>query len=402
MSDIDVDELFLALTYDLQCEVTVHFSIRELRVLTEVERWSDLAYAELNLRLGIVLHDFGIPSVKVKGMLGETESVISGSAALWISNLGKWLPTDIDFYCPRGARKKVMRFLASYGYEEVEDAKEAKATDGHLPVQVAGTMQGAHAVLQAVADESDESEEWDGSSDESEEWGSSSDEDMDEDTDSDDMDVNSDEDEASLIERYGKHVMKSVTLLRKGENGPFLNIIESLLPCAEAPIFCFHSTVVMNAVTAEGAICFYPDWTLKNKGVVNRASGLVAWEGREQNKEHKGLKKYRERKYVIHEDCTNLHEGGARTCDACGTRMREWRAGLSMTFNDGDTFEVASRTFCWRLGHKKNRGIFWRDRGALVLVQGDGDGRGIIYDGLRKRMEWVTSDDVVRWFPDIV
>jgi hypothetical protein len=49
-----------------------------------------------------------------------------------------------------------------------------------------------------------------------------------------------------------------------------INILKSSLPCTEAPVFFFHSTLVMNVLTAKGVICFYPQWTLKHCGTQTR------------------------------------------------------------------------------------------------------------------------------------
>ncbi|KAJ3502261.1 hypothetical protein NMY22_g18645 [Coprinellus aureogranulatus] len=199
--------------------------------------------------------------------------------------------------------------------------------------------------------------------------------------------------------------MKLVMILQKGGvGGPLVNVIESLLPCSEAPIFCFHSTLVMNVVTSKGVSCFYPNWTLKDKGVVNRASGLAAWilaSRNREHREHQGLAKYRKRGYAIHDDCEIFHKTNATTCAACSPVVKSWDSGISMTFKPGDTFTPTGRVYCWSLGQRmlELKKLFWRDRGAVIFVQGDGDGRAMVYDGYEKVKRWLTKDGVKRFWP---
>ncbi|KAJ3502669.1 hypothetical protein NMY22_g18512 [Coprinellus aureogranulatus] len=223
------------------------------------------------------------------------------------------------------------------------------------------------------------------------------------------------EDEAPVAPEnlYSKHVMKEVVAMQKGEGTTLktLNVIESILPCAEAPLFCFHSTIVMNAVTATGIVSYYPEWTLANKGgfdiklwndksdartgVVNRASGIVAWNTKEQRKEQSALEKYRtKRGYQIEDDCEVFHERGKEECQACQAKMRNWSQGLSMAFDRGRSFRISGRRFCWKLGEQPREAeyMFWNDRGATILVQGDGDGRAYFYDGLAKETLCLTRE----------
>lgn len=63
-----------------------------------------------------------------------------------------------------------------------------------------------------------------------------------------------------------KNLMKSVTILEK--QGKKINVIEASVSCAVAPLFAFHSTLVMNAVTAGGVVCYYPSTTMQGIGVL--------------------------------------------------------------------------------------------------------------------------------------
>lgn len=61
-----------------------------------------------------------------------------------------------------------------------------------------------------------------------------------------------------------KTLIHTVVIMEK--DGKHINIIESSVPSAIAPIFAFHSTLLMNVVTARGVLCFYPSMTLLGFG----------------------------------------------------------------------------------------------------------------------------------------
>lgn len=73
-------------------------------------------------------------------------------------------------------------------------------------------------------------------------------------------------------EYEGIPFLSDILIMRKmvGEGDAKINIIECEAPSAEAAIFTFHSTQVMNAMTADGIICFYPELTLEDRGEYRR------------------------------------------------------------------------------------------------------------------------------------
>ncbi|KAJ3526763.1 hypothetical protein NMY22_g10040 [Coprinellus aureogranulatus] len=380
LDDEDFAKGMCGLPGELVGRVVGFLSIRELLVIAELKEWAAQSHEELHDRFSALMKQSLLPVDATQQMMDRTNSVISGSGALYVCNPGPWVPRDIDFYCPLGALRRVIRFLEKHGYEEVVESKGEgaeggdNATGGLADATGGSTMPDVqHQIVNEADDE--------------------------------DTDGSEDEGDSQPEQMYAKHVMKNVVVLQKGGvGGPILNVIESLLPCSEAPIFCFHSTAVMNVVTSKGVSCFYPEWTLQDKGVVNRASGLTAWKAAERNREHrehKGLTKYRERGYTIHEDCGSLHKPGEKICEACGPFAMNWDAGLSMTFKQGGTFAVTGRIFCWRLGQRLEelKKLFWKDRGAVIIVQGDGDGRALVYDGYLKVKRLLTREGVRRFFP---
>lgn len=390
-----VDERMASLPRDLVMEVIARFSIRELLVLAGVKEWSAIAHGELRSRVGALISKSELPVAETLKMMDDEDTIISGSGALFVCAPGGWVPKDIDFYCPNGGRDAVVRFLQAHGYAIIPKAGEEHAETTEAAEEVGGGSANVGDVDGAI-----------GGEDTANEGGVVAASGSDGLADQDEGETDDENEPLEAEDLYSKHVMKDVVLLQKGgEGGPVANVIESILPCAEAPVFCFHSTIVMNVVTARGVICYYPQWTLHNEGeygdekghqrrtedintgVVNRASGIRAWETKEKSKENDALWKYRDRGYVLHDDCEVLHGKGDRDCDACRKKMRNWDEGMVMTFNKGDTFTPTDRLFCWRLGEqpREKRKLFWRDRGTAIVVQGDGDGRAYVYDGRAKK-----------------
>ncbi|KAJ3514809.1 hypothetical protein NMY22_g14623 [Coprinellus aureogranulatus] len=142
------------------------------------------------------------------------------------------------------------------------------------------------------------------------------------------------------------------------------------------------------------------DLTLRNEGVVNRASGLRAWETKEQDKEAEALKKYRNRGYVLHNDCVELHGENDTECEVCSRWFKRWNQGVTMMFEQGGMFKQTSRIFGWRLGQqpREKDKMFWKDRGVSIVVQGDGDGRAYVYDGLAKKTLMLYAERVAHLF----
>ncbi|KAJ3534436.1 hypothetical protein NMY22_g6926 [Coprinellus aureogranulatus] len=367
---------------ELVLEVIRRFTVRELLILSEVESFAELAHAELKHRLRALWKKFLLPAAETEAMMDREETILSGSGALYMVAPGSWSPSDIDFYCPEGKLGNVVDFLEKQGYVVVPGSwtkRRELNTDegeGHDIGSDEGAVDGEETAATDIANEEEDVG----------------------DTGDREGDGDGETPPPSTENLYSKHVMKEVVEMQKEEEGSplrTLNVIESALPCAEAPLFGFHSTVVMNAVTATGVVSFYPEWTVESKGVVNRASGIVAWKTKEQKKEQSALEKYRiERGYTIEDDCKAFHAKGQEECKACQRRMRSSDEGTSMAFERGGTFSISGRPFCWKLGQqpREAKKMFWTDRGVTILVQGNGDGRAYYYDGLAKETLCLTKE----------
>lgn len=92
--------------------------------------------------------------------------------------------------------------------------------------------------------------------------------------------------------------IKSVTVLRKGDIT--IDIIVSLRVSPLVPIFHFHSTTVMNFISAQGFFSAYPTITEKYRGI---ASPMAYWPANEPgDKIVKCLEKYADRGFDVRKD----------------------------------------------------------------------------------------------------
>ncbi|KAG2151978.1 hypothetical protein BD769DRAFT_1658425 [Suillus cothurnatus] len=88
-----------------------------------------------------------------------------------------------------------------------------------------------------------------------------------------------------------------------------VDVITTHWTCALAPILQFHSTAVMNYVTARSIICLYPRWTATNKSFIHPQMYL-------ENRTHLhtlyGLRKYQRRGFLL---STNPFHLGDHICE---------------------------------------------------------------------------------------
>jgi TPP-dependent indolepyruvate ferredoxin oxidoreductase alpha subunit len=66
---------------------------------------------------------------------------------------------------------------------------------------------------------------------------------------------------------YDNSTMKKIVKMKK-ENKK-IDVIITHWTCAIAPILQFHTTSMMNYITAHSLVCLYPHWTCEDKGFMN-------------------------------------------------------------------------------------------------------------------------------------
>jgi hypothetical protein len=96
---------------------------------------------------------------------------------------------------------------------------------------------------------------------------------------------------------YGSASITKIYKLKKGEKK--IDIIVTHWKCAITPILQFHTTSVMNYVTAHALVCLYPRWTCENKGFINPR---LYQEGRTNLNVVNGVMKYIKRGFRISAD----------------------------------------------------------------------------------------------------
>ncbi|KAG1893300.1 uncharacterized protein F5891DRAFT_985967 [Suillus fuscotomentosus] len=75
---------------------------------------------------------------------------------------------------------------------------------------------------------------------------------------------------ADKISPKPKYDGSAIARIYKLENGEKkIDIIVTHWKCVIAPVLQFHSTIVMNYITADDIVCMYPKWTCNRKGFIN-------------------------------------------------------------------------------------------------------------------------------------
>ncbi|KAG1734241.1 uncharacterized protein EDB91DRAFT_1084144 [Suillus paluster] len=148
-------------------------------------------------------------------------------------------------------------------------------------------------------------------------------------------------------------------LFRLQNNGRNVDIIVTNLSSAISPIFQFHSTIVMNFISAEAVFCAYPGWTLD-------MAGLVHPRMYKQNATNfatvKGLAKYMQRGFTVYLEITELavHESRCVKMYYCPQITRStndkgklaWVAGHKETATGalGSANYIDTKAVIWSLG----------------------------------------------------
>lgn len=70
--------------------------------------------------------------------------------------------------------------------------------------------------------------------------------------------------------------IRCLAVMYRSDSGQEINIMESTSSSLVAPILFFHSTCVMNFISANGVTCFYPTLTFQRKGKLPKSSKRVA------------------------------------------------------------------------------------------------------------------------------
>ncbi|TEB16196.1 hypothetical protein FA13DRAFT_1650826 [Coprinellus micaceus] len=155
-------------------------------------------------------------------MMRSTGAILSGSAALQVVSPSlSWKPSDLDFYCGFNDVQDVIYCFAGESYEvsmAFDAPYDCKKFYTYAPASARPTNFEARF-------------------------------------------------------RSNSCIQKVYTLVHR-ESEITINVIQSRSPASAAPLAFFHSTLVMNFVSADGVVCAYPDLTLSSQGMLVTPSRL--------------------------------------------------------------------------------------------------------------------------------
>ncbi|EAU84479.2 hypothetical protein CC1G_01475 [Coprinopsis cinerea okayama7 len=242
--------LWDGLSAELQDEIIGYLSLRELHLLCQSEDRENLARDHLFRRVQAYLGEWGLEIKSTLSVMGATNTVLSGSVGTAVVQGDlDWHPNDLDFYTVREGLESFCEHLQEQGYKQhlmkEKDYGEMRE-DGQegVGLDFLGFRRYVHGGLDRV-------------------------------------------------------------LTFRNENAKKINVVVSCSASPFVPILYFHSTVVMNVITADGVGCFYPDTIRSRIGIVNTGMAVSGQPTMFERRE-KALNKYRDRGYYFINACDDV------------------------------------------------------------------------------------------------
>lgn len=218
-------------------------------------------------------------------MLSDTNSIISGSAALLIVLTWSFTPNDLDIYTPVSRAGEVVEILKNdFGYE---DEKTKEVTDGEENEMLIDNDNGM------VIDGNDEGNE--------------------QTTNNEDDELPANNNMDDLPDVYAD--CHSVITLYKGYRK--VQVVVSTTEDATKPVRGFHSSPVMNFISGQGIYCAYPILTGAYRGILNRNS--VAWNAQLRLETEACINKYRARGFMMEDDLSQWADFKGHICGRIGS-----------------------------------------------------------------------------------
>jgi hypothetical protein len=212
-------EKWPTLPAELQDMILGYLNLSDLVALANVGAFTHRVKAHVFHKVGRLFSRWDLPEISTRAKMKETETVLSGSAALATVMPVNYQPGDLDFYSSLSGAIRFREFLLSANYVEVE----AESINSGLQESSASPA-GMWRQVPMVRDENDE---------------------------------------CAYVVHAG---MKRIFTFFHKTQGYKINLIQSSAESALATIFLFHSTVVMNWVSHCAVSCAYPKLTLAYKG----------------------------------------------------------------------------------------------------------------------------------------
>ncbi|TEB31094.1 hypothetical protein FA13DRAFT_1709940 [Coprinellus micaceus] len=278
----------------IKIAILKHAPLDTLKSLLPLHELKPLARQALIERVNDIMELFHLRPQVVLEMMESTGTDLSGSAALQVVSPSlSWKPSDLDFYC---------------GFNDVQDVVYCFAGESY---EVSMTFDAPYACKKFYTYAPASARP------------------------------------ANFEARFcANFCIEKVYTLVHQERKLTINIIQSRSPASAAPLAFFHSTLVMNMVSANGVVCAYPDLTLNLKAV----------------------DKYQQRGYsFVQGDDHDITVDGDE-------RVRSWRDPWSsrMRFRSGaKVIQGANAILSWRTSFRQyfNWGI--REHAPEVLVEED-------------------------------
>ncbi|TEB18776.1 hypothetical protein FA13DRAFT_1803064 [Coprinellus micaceus] len=299
---------------EIKIAILKHAPLDTLKSLLPFHELKPLARQALIERVNDIMELFHLRPRVVLEMMESTGTVLSGSAALQVVSPSlSWKPSDLDFYCGFNDVQDVVYCFAGESYE-VSMTFDAPYACKKFYTYAPASARPANFEARFCAN--------------------------------------------SCIE-------KVYTLVHR-ESKLTINVIQSRSPASAAPLAFFHSTLVMNMVSANGVVCAYPDLTLNSKGLMNFQTMPPIQPV--HLRDILAVDKYQQRGYsFVQGDDHDITVDGDE-------RVRSWRDPWSsrMRFRSGaKVIQGANATLSWRTSFRQyfNWGI--REHAPEVLVEED-------------------------------
>lgn len=226
---------------ELREKIVDSCDVRTMTALASTSKYWDHKRSKcVYLRVINILKHFQLDPKTFLEFLTRTSSVISGSAALLVFCPGLFIPGDLDIYCPEENLNDVLDFLDTF-------------TEYHSPEEC------------SPREELVEDAEYDA-------W------------------VFSENHIAKVLKLRCSPPSDSMCA-----DPTMVNIIAVREIHPIMAISHFHSTPVMNIITGKGAICVYPELTLRMRGVINTQKESIT----KTRKFGRCLEKYRQRGFDL-------------------------------------------------------------------------------------------------------
>ncbi|TEB33496.1 hypothetical protein FA13DRAFT_1789933 [Coprinellus micaceus] len=300
---------------EIKVAILKQASVDTLKSLLPFNQLRRFARRALRERVNDIIEDFHLDPALVLKMMDTTGTIISGSAALQaVSPRLNWKAGDVDFYCGVDVIDAVLLCFKRQSYEVVNTHPAPYAYKKFYTF-------GARNALPS-----------------------------------------------NFEARFrANSCIENVFTLSHTPSALTINVIQSRSPASATPLAFFHSTLVMNFVSAGGVACAYPDLTLNSLGLMNFQSMPPVQHV--HIRDVRAVDKYQSRGYLFvqgdeHDVTVDGIERG-RTWDDPFTIKMCFRKHLKVLTGPNSTIS-------WRTSFREYYNWGFREHAPEVLVEEDG------------------------------